>query len=319
MTALLFALVGMAGLVALFLSTGIAPVFQAVATAGWAGVALLAAWQLALTLPLALSWRTVAPGVALREIFWARLVREAAGACLPFTAVGGMVIGARVLAARTGIGWARAGASTAADVTLEFVAQIAFVIGGTALLLCRQPHSPLAWPLVIAILLSALAAAFTFAAQGRAVRALVARIGLPQLAGTDDGNGLAAALDRVYAVPSRLAVGAALHLLGWIGSGLATWGAFHLLGAPVDLGAALAIEALLSFARACAFFVPAGLGVQEAVYVGLAGLYGVAAPVGLGVSLLRRGRELAIGLPVILAWQAGELSRALPTRTAVER
>jgi len=306
-TALLFALAGLVGLVALFASAGLQPVVQAVEAAGWTGLLALSAWQLLLTLPLALAWGCVLPGVPLRALAWARLVREAVGTCLPFTPVGGMVVGARVLAAR--VGWARAGASTAADLTLEFVGQIAFVIGGTVLLLLARPDSPLKGPLILAILLSAGVAAATLAVRGRGVRALVGRIGLPQLAGGAPVEGLAAALDAVYARPARLAAAAALHLLAWIASGVATYWAFRWLGAPVKLGPALAIEALLSFARAITFFVPAGLGVQEAVYVGLAGLYGVGPAVGLGVSLLRRGRELVVGLPVLLAWQGHEIGR----------
>lgn len=307
MTAILFALAGFAGLVALFASAGLEPVLQAVGAAGWSGLAALSAWQLLLTLPLALAWHCVTPGVPVRPLAWARLVREAVGSCLPFTPVGGMVVGARLLAAR--IGWARAGASTAADVTLEFVGQIAFVIGGTILLLLAQPNSPLKGPLVVAILLSTVAASVSLGIRGRGVRALVSRIGLPQLANGGQAEGLAAALDQIYARPGRLAAAAALHLLAWVASGFATYLAFRWLGAPVKIGPAIAIEALLSFARAITFFVPAGLGVQEAVYVGLAGLYGVGPAVGLGVSLLRRGRELVIGVPVLLVWQGHEIGR----------
>lgn len=316
MSAILFALAGLVGLVALFATTGVAPVRQAVEAAGWNGLLLLTVYQFLLTVPLALAWRTVCADTPLLPVAWARLVREAASACLPFTAVGGLLIGARVLAEQTRIGWARAGAATAADVTLEFVAQIAFVILGAAILLLRQPHTPLGPPLIAAILLATLAAATLLALQGRAFRAMAARIGLSRIAGVGDASTLGEALDAIHAAPRRLAAGAALHLLAWVLSGLITWEAFRLLGAHIDIEAALAIEALLSFARACAFFVPAGLGVQEAVYVGLGGVYGVGAGVSLGVSLLRRGRELAIGVPVLLLWQAGAMRRIFPRALA---
>lgn len=310
MTALLFAAAGLAGLALLFATAGLAAVAQAVAAAGWGGLALLVGWQLVLTVPLALAWRAVCPGADLRATYWARLVREAAGACLPFTAVGGMVIGARALGQRDRLGWVRAGASTAVDATLEFVAQVAFVVVGAVILLMRQPGSPLRGPLTAAILLAAAVAAGALATQGRVLGYLAPRIGLSRLGG--DPARLGAEVDAIAGSSARLATGAAWHFLAWFGSGVAGWLAFRLLGHPIDLAAALAIEALLSFARACAFFVPAGLGVQEAVYVGLGGIYGVGAPLALAASLLRRGRELALGVPVLLAWQAGEWRRALP-------
>ena len=46
---------------------------------------------------------------------------------------------------------------------------------------------------------------------------------------------------------------------------------------------------------------------QEAAYVGLAAAFGVPPQAALSVSLLRRARDMALGLPILLAWQATEL------------
>ncbi len=58
--------------------------------------------------------------------------------------------------------------------------------------------------------------------------------------------------------------------------------------------------------RSAAFIVPNALGVQEGAYAVLAPLFGVGAEFGLAVSLLKRARDIAIGVPVLLIWQAVE-------------
>jgi hypothetical protein len=58
--------------------------------------------------------------------------------------------------------------------------------------------------------------------------------------------------------------------------------------------------------RNLGFALPGGLGVQEASYVLLGPLFGVHASDALALSLLRRARDLVIGVPVLLIWQARE-------------
>jgi hypothetical protein len=56
--------------------------------------------------------------------------------------------------------------------------------------------------------------------------------------------------------------------------------------------------------------VPGALGIQEAAYAGLAPVFGLPQEIGLAASLLKRARELTIGIPVLLVWQAMEGQRA---------
>jgi hypothetical protein len=49
--------------------------------------------------------------------------------------------------------------------------------------------------------------------------------------------------------------------------------------------------------------------VQEAGYAGLGALFGVTADVALAASLLRRARDLALGVPILLVWQFVEARR----------
>ena len=88
----------------------------------------------------------------------------------------------------------------------------------------------------------------------------------------------------------------------------------RLIGAQVDLAAVMAIESLVYATRSAAAFIPNALGVQEAAYTILAPLFGVGAEFGLAVSLLKRARDIAVGVPILLIWQAVEGRRALAAR-----
>ncbi|HEX2941955.1 MAG TPA: lysylphosphatidylglycerol synthase domain-containing protein, partial [Rhodopila sp.] len=113
----------------------------------------------------------------------------------------------------------------------------------------------------------------------------------------------------IYGHALRLAAGFSLHLVGWICAGISDWIIYHALGVPIDVDDALAIEALLSAAAAVAFLVPVNAGVQEAGYAGLGAIFGVAPELSLAVSLVRRARDIAVGVPILLVWQYVEVRR----------
>jgi uncharacterized membrane protein YbhN (UPF0104 family) len=120
-------------------------------------------------------------------------------------------------------------------------------------------------------------------------------------------NQLQAEMTRIYGNPARVAASVVIHCVSWFGTGVASWIAFRLVGSGIRLLDALAIEALLHAVLASAVLVPGYAGVQEAAYVGIGALFGQSADVALGVSLLRRARDLALGIPILLIWQASEL------------
>jgi len=65
----------------------------------------------------------------------------------------------------------------------------------------------------------------------------------------------------------------------------------------------IAIESLLFAIKNAAFMAPAGLGVQEGAYALLGPLFGLPPEAALALSLLKRARDVAIGIPVLLIWQ----------------
>ena len=100
----------------------------------------------------------------------------------------------------------------------------------------------------------------------------------------------------------------ALHVIGWGLSGVQVWLAARVMGVPLSLWQALAIESAATSARVILFFVPGGLGMQEAGAV-LAGLaLGVPAPASLAFSLVLRLRDVVFGVALagwpLLEWRA---------------
>jgi uncharacterized membrane protein YbhN (UPF0104 family) len=63
--------------------------------------------------------------------------------------------------------------------------------------------------------------------------------------------------------------------------------------------------------RNAAFVAPSGLGVQEGAYALLGPLFGLPVEAALALSLLKRARDIAVGVPMLLSWQLAESRRRL--------
>ena len=313
----LIALLGLSLAVYLIGYIGFGAVFDAVLTAGWGGFAIILAYALALYLVLGAAWHVlIADAAVIRfAVFvWGRMVRDSASEVLPFSQLGGFVIGARATILR-GVKAADAFASTIVDVTTEMLAQLAYVALGIALLTARAPKTPftetLTGTMIVGLTIAAIVGAVFLFVQRRGhwVTEKLASRWLPEK--LTHAEALTASLDAIYKSPVRVGVSFVLHLAGWILSAVGTWIAFRLIGAETDLAAVVAIESLVYAIRSAAFVVPNALGVQEAAYTLLAPLMGVGPELGLAVSLLKRARDIAIGIPTLLAWQALEGKHAL--------
>jgi len=314
-------LAGLAAAVWLVWAVGFDAVFAAIARAGIGGLVLLCLYSLVVIAILALAWGALLPVAQRRgfaDFFFARLVRDSVTDLSPFSSVGGMVAAARLMVVR-GMGTAIASASVAADATTEMMAQAAFLAFGFALAFAQlrdmSGGGPLLRAVVVILLLAAPAIALFIFLQKRGaglVERLAARF-FPASAGGSFG----AAIETLYDSPGRLAASASLHLLGWIASSGINFIAFRLMGGHIGIGAAIAMEALLCTLRSAAIFVPAAVGVQEAGYAVLAPLFGLPAELGLAVSLLKRAREIVLGVPALIYWQMVEGREAV--RAAHER
>ena len=265
---------------------GLGAVFAAAVAVGWGGFTILCLYGLAMFLLLGAAWCALTPSSTPAQLpvyTWARMVRDAAAEVLPFSQLGGMVLGVRA-AILHGVAAPLASASMIVDVTTEMLAQFVYIALGVLLLSTRVSENSVALPLVRIFVI------------GLAIAATAA---------------VTAALDAIYSSHLRVGLSAVLHLVGWIASAIGTWIALRMMGTHVALTSVLAIESLVYATRSAAFLVPNALGVQEAAYAVLAPLFGIGAQFGLAVSLLKRARDLAVGIPILLIWQGFEGQRAL--------
>jgi len=302
------------GLVAYY---GFGAVAAGLLAVGWLGFAAVCAFHLGLFALLGSAWYAVLPPPRRPGVWafaWGRAIRDAGSDVLPLTAMGGFVTGARAVSL-LGVPAALAFASTIIDVTLELVAEIAYTTLGLLLLVWYRPDTSLAYPATLGLVVAAIATgAFVVAQRGGfgLVQRMAGKLASRWLpAAIVHASSVQDAVQDLYRRRRGLQLGVAFHLLAWLGTGIEAWVALRFLGHPLDLGAVLAIESLLYAARSAAFIVPNALGVQEGAYVVLGALFGLDPQTALALSILKRGRDLAIGVPALLSWQALESRRLL--------
>lgn len=296
---------------------GGADLLRAARALGAGGFLLICLATLGTMLLLGAAWLAALPGerAARLPLFAAaRTVREGANDLLPFSQIGGLVVGTRLLT-RAGLEPARVYAAVMVDLTTEMVSQIAFTLPalGGWLLAARGTFGSLAWLGVGAMIALAAAVALLQRAALRLVRLIGTRLlpNLPaQIARIED------ALDRCYRARGHVAASFLFNLLAWISSALTAWLALMLMGNPLSVRQVMALESLIFALRSSAFVVPGALGVQEAGYLLLAGTFGIAPGVAVALSLVKRAREVAIGLPALLLWQAAEWRSARRASTS---
>jgi putative membrane protein len=291
-------------------------VVAAIRPIGVVGFLVVVLAQALLCAPLGLAWWTVAreqPSLRIGVFAWASLVAEAAAAVLPFSQVGGAAIASRA-ATVAGVKARVAIASNVVDITLELAAQLVFTLCGAAYLGYRlhlgsglpMLRAATLWGIgVVVLLLVGLLAAQKWGLQ---VVEFVLRRLVPD---GPDPSAVTKGVKALYRRPSRLAACFFIHLATWLASVVGAWLILRFIGWPRPFLRVAAMESLLLAVRNAAFIMPAGLGVQEGAYVLLAPLFGLSPSAALALSLLKRGRDMAIGVPALLSWQVLEIRRPL--------
>ena len=311
---------GLAVIGALVAYFGAGAVVRSLLAIGWGGFAAICAIHLALIAAMGIAWRALVPDTPAWAFVWGRLTRDAGAELLPLSPVGGCVLGARTVSL-AGIAGAVAAASTIVDVTLEFFAKLVYAALGLVLLVHLRPDSPVALPIAIGVVTAGLGATAFVAVQRRGFD-LFERFARALGRGWADRTAAGAAsvhteLARIYRHKPGLRLGFLLHLACWVAGALEVWIALRLAGRPLPFAAALVIESLVYAIRTLAFAIPNAAGVQEGAYILLGGALGLTPEMALALSLLKRARDLAIGLPALAAWQAlegGRLWRRLAPR-----
>jgi putative membrane protein len=268
----------------------------------------------------ALAWQVLLPSppppglIAFTALRW---IREGVNSLLPVAQIGGELVAARLLR-RHGVPLADGGASVTVDLTVEFLTQVLFTLIGLALVLSSL-HDPgiVPWTLgaitvgggVVALLAGAQRFGLFRVLERSLVRLSERR---PAWSALGEAAGLDGAIKALYASPARLGWSCLHHLISWLLGGLEVMLALHVVGVSVDFREALIIESLGQAFRAVGFAIPGSLGVQEGGFIIACGLVGVSPQAAIQLSLLKRIREVALGVPALIAWQVIEARPVAP-------
>jgi putative membrane protein len=310
-------LTGCAGfllLIGLIVHEGLPDVLRAFARAGWPLLLLVPARLVPLALD-AQGWRILLEPIdpqrraTLPFLLWVAAVREAIGRLLPVAGIGGELVGIRLSRLRLDDTTAVA-ATVIVEILITIAVQYLFCGLGIVLITLTAPGIGQLWTISVGLLLSLpIPVVVFFLLKHGAVFARIETFA-KQLLGVEnrfavrlDGARLDSEVHRLFSQPGRLAQTLAWQLAGYVIGSAETWFSLKLLGHPVDIGAAVAIEALTQAVRHATFIVPGGLGVQEAGVMLLAGLAGVSGDIALSLALVKRMREILFGVPALLSWQ----------------
>lgn len=287
--------------------------------AGWAIPATLALHLVQLHLS-AIAWRISVglPAPKLRVYFRLRWIREAVNSLLPVAQMGGNLVGIRMLAQR-GVPGAVAGAGTTLDLTIEALTQFAWTIVGISVLTAiSSDQSWKPWVEGGLVTMGIGLAGFVIAQRAGMLRLIegfaskLQRV-FPGLS-MESVRGLHAELMRLQANRLALAKASAIHLLAWALGTLEVWLALTAMGVHVTAPEALVIESLGMAARSAGFVVPGALGVQEAGFILVCGLFQIHPDTAIALSMVKRVRELTVGIPGLVAWQWSEGKRLVRKR-----
>jgi putative membrane protein len=317
--------VGTALFVALLAWQGFGAIAATLMAAGW-GIALVAAFHL---LPLVLDAFAIfvtldayeadaheanareAKGT-MRATLIARWVGESVNSLLPAGQLGGPVIMVRQLAQR-GIALPKAAAAIAVSTTMQLASQVVFAIVGILVFAAFESDGALTGlraPLAISIVILALMGGGFYWSQKRGMFGKLSRFASRFTSGhfakrdmselTINADAIDVAVRALYRERRKVAATFAASLVAWIVGTGEVWLALDVLGHPVSWRDALLLESVGQAIRGAAFAIPGSLGAQEGGFLLLAPLVGLPLDMALALSLVKRARELALGLPGIL-------------------
>jgi putative membrane protein len=263
----------------------------------------------------AISWR-ISVGMRrprMKVYLRIRWIREAVNSLLPVAQMGGNLVGIRMLAQR-GVPGPLAGAGTTLDLTIEALTQFAWTMVGIGVLTAISTDQ--SWqPWLEGGMLTMAVGLLGFVLAQRAgmmrlIEAMATKLQrvFPSLS-VESVRGLHTELMRLQKNRRALYQAFLLHLIAWALGTLETWAVLMALGLASSFSEALVIESLGMAARSAGFAVPGALGVQEAGFILVCGLFQIHADFAIALSMAKRVRELSVGIPGLVAWQWSEGKR----------
>jgi putative membrane protein len=316
LTAYALGLAGAALFTGLLVQEGAPDVARALATVGW-WMAAITAFHLFPMVLDGLSWWMLFPSrdrESYRTIFWMRWLGESVSNLLPAAQVGGDLVRAR-LAVLNGTRVSVAGATVLVDITVSIFTQTFFTLLGLGLLVFATGRTNLLGPALAGAPLAILAVAGFYIIQRlglfRLFMAIVSRSANDSkwrsLAGK--GGELDEVLRSIYAKRQLIFACCLCTMASWLIGSAEVWIGLSALGIPASFDKAVILESIGQGVRSALFFIPGAIGVHEGGYIFVGGLLGVPGEAAFALALIRRVRELALGVPGLVLWQLIEGGR----------
>jgi putative membrane protein len=297
----------------LLVRQGATDVVHAVAAAGW-WLVVIAGFHLVPLFLDSLEWWILFPkqdNLRLRTIYWVRWVGESISNLVPVAQVGGDIVRAR-LAVLSGAPISLATATVLVDITVSVFVQTFFTLLGLSLLILATGRTNLMAPALAGAPLAIAAVAGFYSVQrlgmfrlfGAMVSCFVDDPQWQSLAGK--GGEIDQTLRKVYARGRAVAACCGITMLSFVIGSVEVWIGLYALGVPASFDKALILESVGQGVQTALCLIPGALGVREGGYLVVGGLLGIPGDTALALALIRRVRELALGVPGLVAWQLVE-------------
>jgi len=299
--------IGLGTAIGLILWTGTDAVAGLLAGGGWT-LLLVPAFHLLPMLCTALAWRSLLMAQGVRQPWWRlgwyRWLADSINALLPVAQIGGEVVRSHLLA-RRGVPGTVAAASVIVDLTAGLATLVAFILGGLGLAAAGREAAAVG-PLALGVAVFGLLILGFYRLQRsrlplRLAQRLSLALGGPAWSRLAGGTAaLDGQLSALYARPGALARCAGWRMTAWIAGALEMALAATLLGHAVGLRDILIFEAVSQAFRNAGFAIPGALGVQEGGMMLAGTLIGLPPELGLTLALVKRMRDLVLGVPALV-------------------
>lgn len=309
-TIYLLGLTGAALFTYLVARQGIGEVGTFVLTAGW-GLLLVSLFHLVPMAADTLAWWVLFPTgdrPRFRQLLWMRWIGESINNLLPAAQVGGDIVRAR-LAILRGIPPSTAAASVVVEITVGIFTQAAFTLLGVGLLAGLTGANDLTVSIVGSVLVALALFAGFYAVQRFGMFKLLGNLASRMFRSEtwkgliESGGSFDEAVRETYRRRQDVVASAAWTLVSWIVGAGEIWIGLWILGAPGGIVEALILESLSQAVKGAMFLVPGALGFLEGGYILIGAALGIPAPMALALSLVRRFRDISLGVPGLIVWQ----------------
>jgi putative membrane protein len=317
LTLYLLALGGAALFTILLLKEGVQDVARAITSAGWGVAAILFFHFVPMGLDATTWWLVFPRGERppFRTVYWMRWIGDSITNLAAAAELGGDLIRVR-LAVLQGSRISASATSVVVNITLSVFTQTVFTFIGLNLLVAATGRSNLWGPAIAGapIAIAAVAGFYTFQRLGmfRLFGSIISRCSKDPKwkAMLGKGGDIDQTVRTVYSDRGSILMCLFCEMASWFVGAIEVWIALWALGIPGGFPQAIVLEGVAQGVRSAMFFVPGALGIQEGGYVVVGRLLGIPAEMGLALALIRRVRELAFGIPGLIAWQIIEGSQA---------